>query len=125
MTSRASNAVAIDAPTDRKDNALHIQEFVAVSRFRHHADLRLSEDAIAIVGNEIVDAIPHPAWRHSANASNAPNAAKFLQEKKDRVGPREQVLVNCAVLPHYIHRIEIRRVRAVALQETFRKLALQ
>ncbi len=96
-----------------------------MSRFRHHADLRLSEDAIAIAGNEIVDSIPHPAWQHSANASNAPNAAKFLQETKYRVGPREQVLINCFVIPHDINRIEILSVCAMTLQKVFRKLALQ
>ena len=95
-----------------------------MSRFRHHADLRLSE-AIAIAGNEIVDSISHPAWQHSANASNAPNAAKFLQEIKYRVGPREQVLVSSSVIPHDINRIEILSICAMMLQKIFRKLALQ
>ena len=56
-----------------------------VCRVRQHATLRLSKDAIAIGGNQIVEPVTNRSWDYSSHPRHTPNSTQDLGKKQKRI----------------------------------------
>lgn len=104
---------------------LHIQKLGAVLGRRQHARLMFSKNSVTITSNQTIHRISDHPGQNASDTRQSPNSPERFYDMEDRIRTHQHSFTGFAMIDDDIKRIEVARIRPVALEQCRREFALQ